>query len=221
MRLLAVIFALLAAALGAADRQLVVFSGRPDGSIELVDRRQQPEVHTLLREPGNRALIIHNVGTIDADPAQWEDALKVSGCDALTVLADAVHGGNEDVVDVHFSRDCTVIIGDAHPRGKYVATIKGKSERVALIVERQHGHGRETDYDFGNFSDTHNERTTGCSLSARVVDGSAAKVRLLEAGKVTYPVAGQRFDTERLNQGFFYAVFNFFKDLLRSLGAKV
>lgn len=165
------------------DRQLVVFAGKPDGSIELVDRRVYPEAHIFIREAGNREPLTWSVaGEIDAHPDSWEDALKISGCDNLTVYADVVRGGNEDVVDINHSRNCSVFINDAHPRGNFVLTCKGESDNITLTVYRQRGHGKEVDYDYGNHSDQGDGTTKNSRLSVKgVLDGGPAVVRVLRA----------------------------------------
>jgi len=152
------------------DRQLVAFAGTPDGQITFIDWRQKPGYnHTVIRAAGDHTPIEWSVGDIDADPALWEDALKVSGCDYLTVHAGVVKGGNEDVLDVNHSRHVVVNIEDAYPRGKYVSTQKGASDDITVNVRRQHGHGKEVDYDYGNHSDQGDGYTTNCKLNVEAV----------------------------------------------------
>jgi hypothetical protein len=163
------------------DRQLVAFAGQPNGRIALVDWRQQPN-HRVIRGAGDFTPITVTVGDIDADPAQWEDALKISGCTNLTVFAGVVRGGREDCVDVMRSRHCAVFIEDAYPRGKYVSTQKGESHDITLTIQRQHGHGSEVDHDYGNRADNDNGQTTNCRLSVKaLLAEGAALVRVLRA----------------------------------------
>ncbi len=166
------------------DRQLVAFSGQPDGSILFVDRRVTPEIQVLIRHPGDFTPITHNVGDIDADPAQWEDALKVSGCINLTVNAGVVRGGNEDVLDANRSRNVFVNIEDAYPRGRFCSTQKGASDGIHLTIKRQHGHGKEVDHDYGNNAPGTNGYTKNCSLSVGWVNTGKVVVRLLRCNSV-------------------------------------
>lgn len=164
------------------DRQLVAFAGEPNGKITLVDWRQPPN-HRVIRGAADITPITATVGDIDADPARWEDALKVSGCINLTVFAGVVRGGNEDCVDVMRSRHCAVFIEDAYPRGKYVSTQKGESHDITLTIQRQHGHGSEVDHDYGNKADNENGLTTDCKLSVKAAYGAPVLVRVLRATK--------------------------------------
>lgn len=165
------------------DRQLVAFAGEPNGKITLVDWRQPPgQNHKVLRGAGNFTPITENVGDIDADPALWEDALKVSGCANLTVYAGIVRGGSEDCLDVNHSRHCAVFMEDAYPRGNFILTCKGESDDITVTVARQHGHANEVDYDYGNHSDQGNGTTTRSRLSIKaIMDGQPALVRVLRA----------------------------------------
>jgi hypothetical protein len=167
-----------------SDRQLVAFAGETNGKITLVDWRQPAgHNHRVIREAGDVTPLTEHVGDIDADPAQWEDALKVSGCINLTVTANVVRGGREDVLDVNHSRNCTVIIEDAYPRGNFVSTIKGESDGITFIVKRQHGHGKDVDYDLGNHSDQGDGNTRNVLIQADAF-GEPVTVRTLRyAGK--------------------------------------
>lgn len=163
-----------------ADRILVAFAGKPDGSIELVDNRQPPgHTNKMLRQAGDHSPIEWTVGDIVFTRGQWDDALKVSGCHNLTVYAGYVQGGTEDVLDVNHSNNCTVFIEEAYPRGKFVSTQKGASKNITVQIDRQHGHGTEVDHDYGNHSDQGNGYTTDCSLNVKMDDGGEATVRVL------------------------------------------
>lgn len=164
------------------DRQLVAFAGEPNGKITLVDWRQPPgQNHRVIREEGDFTPIEHDVGDIRFPKGEWSDALKVSGCINLTVLAGVVEGGTEDVLDVMRSRHCAINIEDAYPRGKYVSTQKGESLDITLTIQRQHGHGTEVDHDYGNRADNENGQTTDCKLSVKAVLDGTALVRILRA----------------------------------------
>lgn len=165
------------------DRQLVAFAGKPDGSIELVDNRQPPgHTNQMLRQAGNYAPISHDVGDIRFPNGEWSDALKVSGCINLSVRAGVVEGGTEDVLDVNHSQKCAVSIEEAYPRGKYVLTCKGASQDITVTVRRQHGHGKEVDYDLGNHSDQGNGTTRNTGISANAF-GEQISVRVLRSDK--------------------------------------
>lgn len=171
-----------------ADRILVAFAGQPDGQIELVDNRQQPgQTNRILRQAGDYTPITESVGDIRFVPGTWDDSLKLSGCLNLTVNAVVVEGGAEDVLDVNRQCvNCTVNIADAYPRGNFVSTQKGQSDKITVNITRQHGHGKEVDHDYGNHSDQGNGYTKGCTLSAKEVTGEIITVRTLRyAGKPT------------------------------------
>lgn len=105
------------------------------------------------------------LGTIDAPPGQYADALKFSGVTDLEVYMDAVYGGREDCLDVNAKcRGLIVHIAHAYPRGRYVATIKGASDRVHLSIDELHGKGKESDIDLGNHSDQARGRTRNVSI---------------------------------------------------------
>lgn len=165
-----------------SDKILVAFAGEPNGKITLVDWRQPPgQNHKVLREDGDHTPIEWSVGDIKFVEGTQSDALKVSGCHNLKVFAGIVEGGTEDVLDVNHSKDCEIYIEDAYPRGKYVSTQKGASHNITVHIDRQHGHGTETDHDYGNNSDQGNGKTTGCALIAKEVNYSPIMVRVLRA----------------------------------------
>lgn len=147
------------------------------------------------------------------------DALKFSGVRRLQVAVGHLDGtaASEDAVDLNnHCEDVSLVINTLYPGKKYCGTIKGESRGIAIEVLTQHGHGGETDWDFGNFSDQGNARTTGCTLNVVTFDDSPARVRLLSADMPKLIESdGRRYTVTKLNQGWFYPVFNFFKDLFR------
>lgn len=177
------------------DKQLVSFAGRPDGSILFIDWRQPAgHNHKVIRQPGDWTIITHSVGDIDADPKVWQDALKVSGCANLAVVAGVVRGGSEDVLDVMRSRNCDIAINDAYPRGRFVSTQKGASDGITLTIARQHGHGSEVDHDYGNNAPGHNGTTKNCRLSVgSVSDNKPVVVRGLRSDVPMVSGAPHRF----------------------------
>lgn len=193
------------------DKQLVAFAGKPTGEIILVDWRQpEGQTHRILRKDGDLTYLTHTLaGVIDGEG--YHDALKVSGCVNLQVIAGTVRGGSEDVVDINHSDTCRVSIQEALPTGRYVATIKGGSKNIQLVVAKQIGHGRETDYDLGNWSDQGHERTTNVTIGVWSTNSEPIKVRVLHAHRPE--TFGCRFEVSVRYKG----VFHWFMDLLKRL----
>lgn len=90
----------------------------------------------------------------------YADALKLSGVVDLTVYADYVVGGREDVVDINRCKNVTVVLSEVIVMGRYLATIKGGSTNIVVHVHDAVGRGTETDFDIGNWSDQSMARTT-------------------------------------------------------------
>jgi hypothetical protein len=153
------------------------------------------------------------------------DLLKISGCVRLRVIVDCLYASSclEDAIDINHSHDIEVLVNDLFAAKNYCATIKGGSTNIRIVVARQHGHGGETDYDLGNFSDQSNARTTGVSLHINTEDRSPVRVRVLSADKpklenedqITY-FKPQLYSVRLFNQGWFYHVYNFLKDFLKN-----
>lgn len=160
------------------DKQFVAIANTQYG-YQLVDYRQ-PEgfTHRFLTEDEKGPAGIH-LGDIYC-PDGYQDALKLSGVSGLFVFAGQVKGGSEDVIDVNHCTVCNITIAEAFPQGKYIATIKGGSRNISLSVISQVGHGKEVDYDLGNWSDQSQEKTTGISLFAQ---GETATVRAINSDK--------------------------------------
>ena len=167
-------------------------------------------------------LEIQILWTLVARPGD-SDLLKCSGLRKTRIFVDTLDGRQaaEDAADVNHCHDLVVMVNDLWPGKKYCGTIKGTSSGVTIVVGRQHGHGGETDWDYGNFADQGNGRTTGCKLTTNVVDRSAARVRLLSADPVEcVSVDGQRYEVQKLNQGWFYPLIDLWKGILKIFGIK-
>lgn len=187
------------------DKQYVALAGKPTGEIILVDWRQPPGFnHRTVRADGDLALFTIELRDI-IPPEGYQDALKVSGVVNANISAGEVHGGSEDVVDVNHSENILLRIQRAVPRGRYVATLKGGSRGIVLAIAEQVGHGKETDYDLGNWSDQSAKRTTLVSLSATTADKSAARVRVLHA-HVPVLAASDRWKTSTWMKGWYQHV---------------
>lgn len=165
------------------DLNYVSLSGQPDGELWLVDYRRPPaETIHLLRNKGDLTPLTYRAGDIKAPQGKgWTDALKLSGAVNLTVAVDELEGGYEDCVDINHSHNVAVEVQRATPHGKFVLTCKGGSTDVKLSIAEQHGHGTETDLDLGNWADQWSAKTGPVSLYSKTTDGSAVRVRRLNA----------------------------------------
>lgn len=148
------------------------------------------------------------------------DTLKASGLRRFRIYGGLVDGraASEDAFDCNHCEDLELWLDDLHPAKKYAATIKGRSRGITVHA-MQHGPGL---WDFGNFSDQGNGRTIGCALDIHRPDGGPVDVRALSADVPALLNSGaQSYRVQRLNQGWFYPLFNFLKDLLRLLRIKL
>ncbi len=163
-----------------SDNNLVSLAGKPDGELWLVDlRKPETEARTLLRPAGDTKWI--EVYLLDIIPTSTTtDSLKISGAINLSVRANTVRGGLEDVIDINHSQNVNVSILRAEPLGKYVATIKG-SQGIILSINNQIGHGSEVDFDLGNWSDQSRAKTTNVSLSSLMPDWETSTYRTFNA----------------------------------------
>lgn len=204
------------------DRNLISFSGDGSGVIYLKRGDAPAELLFAADVPGIRE---YRLGDLMAHAGQdIADVLKLSGVTRLRLTVNSIDARfvREDAIDINHCKDCEVRVRDLWAAKKYCGTIKGESSGIVIKVERQHTHGGEVDWDYGGFADQGNGRTTGCELETNVVDRTPATVRLLSAAPVRYLNAGvQSYATTRLNQGWFYPLFNFLKDLFRTFGLKI
>lgn len=192
-------------------------SGIADSAVVVRDRFGiQSKISGEMRELHIPSVVAH---------AGDSDAVKLSGCVRLRLIIGTIDGraAAEDAIDIN-NRCAQVeaLIGQLWPGQTYCGTIKGASRGIHLSVLKQHGHGRATDWDYGNFSDQGNDPTTACTLEVETADQSPVKVRLLSADPVQYlnPEV-QQYDTSRLNGGWFYPLYNLLKDLLAFLHIKI
>lgn len=210
-----------------SDRNLVSLAGDGSGVVWLKRLNEPAELLFAADVPGTREVRLGDL----RKPAgvKISDLLKLSGITRLRVIVDRLDGTgcDEDAVDVNHCADCEIIAETLWPAAKYCGTIKGASKGIRIVVATMHGHGGETDFDFGGFSDQGNGKTTGCALHVDMFDHSAVKVRALSADVPTLENTGsnyphpQKYEVTRLNQGWFYPVFNFLKDLLKIIGIKL
>lgn len=93
----------------------------------------------------------HSLGVVDG--TRKVEAVKVSNATNLTVNAGFVYGGAEDCLDMNRGNSCNFHFIVAHPRGKFLTTLKGGASYVRLVVDYLSAHGEEVDIDVGNHSD--------------------------------------------------------------------
>lgn len=160
--------------------------------------------------PGMREIRLGDL--VPDHPGEYADTLKLSGCVRLRVLVGKVLGGYEDCIDINHCTDIEVEIEEAVPCGDYVATIKGGSKNVSLTVWTQLGHGYETDYDLGNWSDQGHDRTTGVSLKVYPRGKDVARCRILHAHEPTLNGL-TKWEVSRTWRGIFWWVMDKLKRL--------
>lgn len=202
--------------MGMADRNFFSITGNEAGDIWIND------IWTFKAdEPGMRELILDSI----VAPPSSSDCLKFSGTRRLRVRVIEVDGRNaaEDAVDINHCQDLDIIIGTLYAGQTYCATIKGGSQRIHIQVDKQIGHGRETDYDLGNFADQGNAKTIDVSLNIKILTGAPVKVRVLTANKPIIENPSQHYDISGggLWSRLFYPLFNWVKDLLNQFGIKI
>ncbi len=149
---------------GSIDNNQFRFTGADDGSVLFNDK-----LLFTADQPGIREY------EIDADllpVGAINDTLKFSGVRRfkLTVKGKVV-GGSEDCIDINHCQDLTVLVDTVEPKGRNVLTLKGGSVRIAMIIGRQIGHGSETDYDAGNWSDQSSDETRDWTLGVSQAEG--------------------------------------------------
>lgn len=210
-----------------SDKNLISFAGDGTGVVWLKRGEAPAELLFTADQPGMRE---HRIGDLKAQAGQdIADVLKLSGVTRLHVIADSIDAkfAGEDAIDINHCRDCEVLVSDLWAAKKYCGTIKGQSVGIRVVVGRQHTHGGETDWDLGNFSDQGNGRTTGVRLHVNTSDSTPVRVRVLSADVPVLEnesrnyTAPQGYKITRLNQGWFYPVYNFLKDLLAFFRVKI
>ena len=179
-----------------SDRNLISINSTPDGKI-LVNGVETDapgrviEFDELVPGPG------------------MSDTLKFSGVEDVAVRVRRLVGGVEDCIDVNNKcRNVVVYVEELVPTGRYAATIKGESEHVTIIVNRLVGHGKETDFDYGNRSEQASGRTKNCTLRVTEADGPV-RVRVMHAWR---PELGGavKFKVNTTLKGWISYLFRFF-----------
>ena len=131
-------------------------------------------------------------------------------------------GALEDAGDVLACRNLEFLIDDLWCARRYGFTVKGESKDIRIFVRRQHDHGGEVDYDFGNAvnKDLPQGRTTSCSLNIATVDYSPFTVRVLHAHTPAIENTGHPHEISAGAKGFFAVVMKFLKALFAIFGKK-
>ena len=202
-----------------ADNNYLSFAGDAAGNIYRQLGGSPAELIFTADQPGMREW--HEPEIVA--PGGTADALKLSGVVRFRLHVGLLDGRNaaEDAVDINHCRDVELVVRDLFPGAKYCGTIKGASNGILINVEKQFGHGGETDWDYGNFSDQGNGKTTGCELASATQDGSAVRVRVLTADRPRLIDRGTPYKVDERAQGWFYPIYNFIKDILRTFGIKI
>ncbi len=162
------------------DKCYVSISNTPEGYLLRDHRLPEGQTDRLLTAGEMLGHPIH-LGEIVC-PDGWQDAIKLSNISNVHVYTDYVRGGTEDVVDINKCHDVTVTLGDTLPMGRYLATVKGGSSGIVIGVANMRGHGTETDFDFGNWSDQSQEKTVD-SVVLVVTDHKEAFIRAINSDK--------------------------------------
>lgn len=161
------------------DKQHLIFHGDDAGNIW----------KKFGDEPGNGELIFsagdvgilreYTVGGDVASPnVSYADTLKLSGVRNLRLIVPgAIIGGAEDCVDINHCHDVHLVLGQLHALGNFVGTIKGGSTNITIDYCAITNHGRETDWDLGNWSDQSNAPTGPVTIINR--SASRDRVRIL------------------------------------------
>jgi hypothetical protein len=201
------------------DKQFYILRGDDKGTIWLKQFVQQESgpayIESVLFSAGDYSKPRVHVIPFDLVPpdASFADTLKVSGVVDLEIHARSITGGYEDCIDINHSRGVTLFVDQVIPKGRFIATIKGGSADIDLTVHEQVGHGSETDYDLGNWSDQGHERTKGIKLFVGTQDGSPATCRVLHAWN---PTVNDTFQKWKIN-GRWRGIFWWFMDKLKRL----
>lgn len=123
------------------------------------------------------------VGDVIPPDDTYADSLKISGVIDAVFKVGKLVGSREDCVDINHSHAVSVFIDLAQPKGTYVATIKGGSTDIDVFVTKQEGHGTETDYDLGSFTEASQDKTTGVHIDVAEYFPGTPVVRVINADK--------------------------------------
>jgi len=115
-----------------------------------------------------------NVELRPADPSAWNDTMKVWRCNNCTFDRFEVLGAMEDCLDVGQASNKNIFNEFVvAPTGQYVVTCKGGSNSNVFWYWVLIGHGRDVDFEFGNWHSLNFERSTGNVISnCRTTNGS-------------------------------------------------
>jgi len=125
--------------------------------------------------------------SISPPDESYSDTLKLSHVNRAAIYDTTIFGSQEDAIDImRYSQLIHLKNCRLYGAGKYVVTIKGGCDLVALenvIIEQ---HGKTVDIDLGNFTPITKARTTNVVLrNVTSSDGKPVRVRVLNADKPT------------------------------------
>lgn len=119
--------------------------------------------------------------TLNARDGEYADALKFSNVQGVVVDGEFIFGGYEDCIDIN--RGCMDMAFRnlrLSSGGLYVATIKGGSSNILFENITVAAHGKETDFDIGNWSDQNGNLTHHIYFkNIKSEDGKPVRVRVL------------------------------------------
>jgi len=121
-----------------------------------------------------KGVLFRGVELRPAVPSDWNDTMKVHRCEGSVFDRFDVLGGREDCLDVgRETNDCLFQDFVVEPTGQYLVTCKGDSNRNVFLNWLVVRHGKDVDFEFGNwhsynFEPSRDNVIKGC----RTVDGS-------------------------------------------------
>ncbi len=120
-----------------------------------------------------RGIRFANVELRPADPSAWNDTMKVWQCNQCTFDRFDVLGSREDCLDVgQASSENLFNEFVVEPTGQYVVTCKGGSNFNRFLNWTLRAHGRDVDFEFGNWHSLNFQRSEGNSIEGcRAADG--------------------------------------------------
>lgn len=114
------------------------------------------------------------VNLLPDNPKEWNDAMKVWRCHNCHFDLFTIRGGREDCIDVgqdssgNWFGGCTL-----ESNGQYIATIKGDSNRNIFYDCLITRHGKDVDFEFGNWHSLNFKPSVGNIIdSCGTLDGS-------------------------------------------------
>lgn len=112
-----------------------------------------------------RLTTFRGVSLHPADPSEWNDTMKVWRCKGCTFDRFDVLGSTEDCLDVgQDTQQCLFDSFTVTPTGQYVVTCKGGSNGNIFRGWRLRGHGKDVDFEFGNWHTYNFAPSTGNAL---------------------------------------------------------